>query len=106
MNLGQLKRLLNMAPDNHMCKYGFGNPHSYRGYYDEVSFAPTMATMIKDMKHDVERALKEEFTGWKGGEFRYDESTPVHFAFEGECESEENAGGWNVNIIMSILGLF
>lgn len=89
MNLGQLESMLKTQPDNHVCKNGFKSPHSYRGYYDMVSFEPARDVKVIEMKKAVEEALTKQFTGWKGGEYRYDHTTPVYFAIEGTTVSEE-----------------
>jgi hypothetical protein len=102
MNLGQLKKLLESQPLDRECEYGFGEPHSYRGYYDQVSFPPEGYVTIKKMLMYVERALREEFTGYKGGEFNYDLTTPVNFALYGECGDEDFM---NNDMLGSILGL-
>jgi hypothetical protein len=63
---------------------GFGNPHSYRGYYDKLAFEP-MTTTIKDMLEAALSANGECYTGYKGGEFTMDGDTEVHIAYEGCC---------------------
>lgn len=56
-------------------------PHSYRGYYSDLSFAPTgekitageFLKMLKD-------SLGKTFGGYKGGDFVMDEDTPLWFS--------------------------
>jgi hypothetical protein len=61
---------------------GFGEPHSYRGYYDELAFEP-MRTTIGEMLKAAESADGESYTGYKGGAFEMDGDTPVHIASYG-----------------------
>ncbi len=103
MNIGQLKAYLEQFPVDRVCRYGFGKPHSYRGYYEEVSFPPMDNVTVGNMLNYIDWALSETFAGWKGGEYNYDLNTPVHFCFPGysEIEGMEDTG---VNILLSIAG--
>jgi hypothetical protein len=63
---------------------------SYRGYYDHLSFD----WVERGNDHSVARILVEAksamgkvFTGYKGGEFLMDASTPVWAAQYGDCTS-------------------
>lgn len=59
-----------------------GNPHSYRGYYSDLSFEFQKGTqscgdfllMLK------QNCLGATFTGYKGGDFYMDEDTPLWIA--------------------------
>lgn len=64
-------------------KYGFGNPHSYRGHYVCLAFEPVKNVTVSDMLTSCEEALGETYTGWKGGEFSMDESSECFLAYEG-----------------------
>lgn len=92
MNLKDLRFFLEEQPRDKICKYGFNNPHSYRGYYDEVAFEPASDVSIQSMLDCVDDALTEEFEGWKGGIYEYDLSTNVHIAYKGICSYEEDEG--------------
>lgn len=61
---------------------GFGDPHSYRGYYDDLSFAPTLVRRTAGDLLNVVRSdcMGRTFTGYKGGEFMMGENTPVWIA--------------------------
>ena len=65
---------------------GFGNPHSYRGYYDELAFEP-MTTTIQDMLEAALSADGETYRGYKGGHFEMSGHTPVNIAYEGSVGS-------------------
>jgi len=63
---------------------GLGKEHSYRGYYNELSFRPigepTSASEVHTM---CQRALVDTYEGYKGGDYRYDRDTPIWFASYG-----------------------
>ena len=104
MNLGQLKTLLESQPMDRVCYYGFGEPMSYRGYYDQVAFAPETNVTIQTMLKYVDQALSDVFTGYKGGSYVYDARTPVNIAEYGEYNSEEDEY-FDGKILQSILGI-
>jgi hypothetical protein len=59
-------------------KYGFNNPHSYRGYYDELAFEVIRKeTPIANILDDVKSAVDTTYEGWKGGEFKMGKDTPI-----------------------------
>ena len=104
MNLGQLKTLLQSQPMDRTCSYGFGEPMSYRGCYDQVAFPRETNVTIQTMLKYVDQALNEEFTGYKGGQFEYDVSTPVNIAEYGNWNSGEDEY-FDGKILQSILGV-
>ena len=55
--------------------YGFGLPHSFRGYYQDLAFEPTGEACIGDMLAYARGALGVTFEGYKGGEFTMSEYT-------------------------------
>ncbi len=62
-----------------------GPLHSYRGYYDDLSFVPkTDFISAESLLAVCVAALGTTFTGWKGGEFLMDASTPLWQANSGE----------------------
>lgn len=89
MNLEQLRVFLDQFPDDRKCSLGFQNPHSYRGYYDEVAFEYAINVTVGDMKKSVSRAFSETFQGWKGGDYEYGGNTPVHFATVGSVQYDD-----------------
>lgn len=89
VNLGALREAAMACSDGRVIvdgERGLGREHSYRGYYSELAFTPTnepsLATAVKDA---CDRALSDEYTGWKGGEYRYNDRTPLWFAMDGDC---------------------
>lgn len=87
MILGQLIKRLEKEHD-HNVPHGFSNPHSYRGYYEELAFEPKENTTVGAMLAAAREALGNTYTGWKGGEFKMHEYTPVHLAEIGSCGEE------------------
>lgn len=62
---------------------------SWRGIYAEVAFEPSKTGTREESLALIERALTETFTGYKGGEFNYDEWTDVHFEFDcSRCDDD------------------
>lgn len=60
---------------------------SYRGYYDQaamiVSLVPIdCADNVGYLRKMLERLKSEEFCGWKGGEYKYTDTTDVYLVDE------------------------
>ncbi len=66
---------------------GVGNPHSYRGYYSDLSFETT--NEVKTVKEMwalcCHHCLDQTFEGYKGGDFLMTGSTPLWCADYGCC---------------------
>lgn len=64
------------------------NPHSYRGYYDDLAFELEAGTTTAfELRCICEKVRGTHLTGYKGGEFFMSDATPVWIAvhsFEGE----------------------
>lgn len=59
---------------------------SYRGYYEDLGVIPQDGTQtVGGFLQDLREALGETFTGYKGGEYVMDESTPLWMADYGCC---------------------
>jgi hypothetical protein len=89
MNLDELQEFLEHYPRHQVVERGFNNPHSYRGFYDQVAFEWCEQTTVGDMLDCVDKALSETFYGYKGGEFRYNKDTKVFFAYYGSCQDDD-----------------
>ncbi len=63
---------------------GFANPHSYRGYYEQLAFEPVPNVRVSEMLSSAKEALGSSYSGRKGGEYLMDEYTDVNLAFRGE----------------------
>ncbi len=89
MTLGELIDELKKQPNPHRnIPLGFGHPHSYRGYYDQLAFSPLEQTTIIGMLKCAEASVGRTFTGWKGGQYKMDRSTEVHIAETGNTGEE------------------
>ncbi len=68
---------------------GMGNPHSYRGYYDDLAFEETETPLtVKEMwKMCCQECLYQSFEGYKGGHFIMNGRTSVWKADYG-CSGE------------------
>lgn len=67
---------------------GFGRPHSYRGFYEQLAFEPTPNVTVGQMLTAARLALGMTFTGYKGGEYEMGEYTTVNLANYGETGEE------------------
>ena len=65
-----------------------GDAFSYRGYYEDISFEPFDMVTVKEALIEAENSNGAIFEGWKGGDFRMDNDTPVWYAHEGSSGSE------------------
>ena len=92
LTLGAVKDALEKMPKDAVCAIGFGEPNSYRGYYDQVAFKPAPNVLVRDMQVYVEDALSREFEGYKGGTYHYGQLTPVWIARWGECAITDEDG--------------
>ena len=85
MNLGELIDQLKKYNPSTKVRLGFGGPHSYRGYYEDLAFEPVENTTIGEMLEHAESALGETFKGYKGGTYRMNKWTDVWIAPMGCC---------------------
>lgn len=82
-SLGQLIDLLSEDLKVHgdrVIANGFENPHSYRGYYDELAFEPSTNVPLDKMLSEAQSALGRTFMGYKGGNYVMSEHTRVWLA--------------------------
>lgn len=81
LKLGSLVTKLQDAPPEATVAFDFGGrpgePHSYRGYYEDLSFEPEDSPELKvgAFLKICRDALGQTFEGYKGGDFVMDEST-------------------------------
>lgn len=80
MTLGQLKEKIENLPVGFSLNYSLSEPFSWRGSYEEVCFSiENCSQMREELLNIIEKALTEDFEGYKGGLYRYDEYTLVNF---------------------------
>lgn len=88
MMLGDLIEMLREVDPAVVVPLGFGNPHSYRGYYERLAFERRENATVGEMLAEAESALGKTFQGYKGGEYRMDTFSDVYLAEYG-CVGEE-----------------
>lgn len=71
----KLIEFLEKADQSIIVPHGFPTPHSYRGYYEDLAFAPAENVSIASMLAHAKSAMGKTFTGYKGGEFTMGEYT-------------------------------
>lgn len=75
---------------------------SYRGYYYELSLAYELDSRctVQELLDNAKRCIGVEFTGYKGGEFIMDESTPIWISNYGRVTNQKlsriDVTGWGV----------
>lgn len=87
MTLQSLIEALERAPADRVVPFGFGRPHSYRGFYDELAFEPKENVTVGEMLADAKSAVGRTFQGYKGGDYTMDGWTHVWLAEYG-CSGE------------------
>lgn len=85
MSLQDLIVDLGARDPNAIARPGFENPHSYRGYYECLSFEPTESSTAGEMLRAAKSAVGETYEGWKGGDFKMELYTPCFLAERGCC---------------------
>lgn len=75
---------------NFFGEYGMPtDPHSYRGYYSDLSFGVYDPVINKNtvqiFLEELEECLGYTFEGWKGGDYYMHGGTLVWFSQEGTC---------------------
>lgn len=89
MNLGTLENIFSkLDNDDFVFVSSFGEPMSYRGSYDEVAFEPSYKQKLSDIKKYINKAMTEQFVGYKGGEYSYDSLTTSHIASYGNYSED------------------
>lgn len=102
MTLGELKNHFEQMEAGKELNFKLSNPFSWRGVYAECAFEILKETSTKeDNLEKIEKALSEEFEGYKGGEFYYDLDTDIHF--ETDCGSYTD-GGYSKRLVEEIKG--
>jgi hypothetical protein len=98
--LGDLIERLGELPHDRTPPIGFGNPHSYRGYYADVAFEPVRGVSFGQMHEAASMAYGRTMTGYKGGEFKMHAGVDCYLAYYGSC-----GGGITEALLMYMLML-
>lgn len=102
MTLGELKNRFEQMEKGKILAYKLSEPFSWRGIYDEVAFEILEEDSTREENlEEIEKALIEEFRGYKGGEFKYDLDTEIHFEYNSSSYTD---GGYSRNLIQRIKG--
>lgn len=83
MYLKQLITRLEELPKDTILPIGICEPHSYRGYYDQLAFEPCENQPVTEAIHIAKSAVGTTYEGYKGGEFTMTEYTDVWLAHYG-----------------------
>jgi hypothetical protein len=70
MTLNELIRYLEKEDPKKVVAIGFNNPHSYRGYYEDLAFEPAKNITVGEMLDCAKGALGKTYEGYKGGEYK------------------------------------
>jgi hypothetical protein len=90
MNLEQIIKFLEELNQDGVVPFGFGEPDSFRGYYEDVAFEPVKDAKISDMLKHAKSAMNATFTGYKGGEFTMSEYTDCWISIYGSsCDADK-----------------
>lgn len=102
MELGNFKKYIESFEDNYVFEYTLGEPFSWRGSYCEVAFSIENESSTKeDILEKILKAYNNTFRGYKGGEYKYNDSTDIHFDYDYSSYSGE---GYAQRFIEDITG--
>ena len=100
MELKEFKQQIEQAEAGKTFDYGISEPFSWRGSYNEVAFEMLEKPMTREeILANIEKAYTEEFRGYKGGNYTYDDHTEVNFEYDTSSYSD---GGYCANWIAKI----
>ena len=86
-----LERMNQEHPDG-IVPYGFDEPHSWRGDYEDLAFTPKESAKISDMLNHAKDSMGREFIGGDGGEFEMGEYTECWIAKQGKYYDSDCIG--------------
>lgn len=92
MFLKDLITWLESQDQNLKVPYGFAEPSSYRGYYEDLAFAPEENVTFGEMLAYAKYALGKTFEGYKGGQYLMDEYTNCWIAEYGDSHNADYIG--------------
>lgn len=90
LTLGKFIAELEKVPAGTQVRFADGsypaNPHSYRGYYSDLAFEEVDNPQTAgELLRECREANGRDFTGYKGGDFRMHNDTPLWGAERGRC---------------------
>jgi hypothetical protein len=89
LSLGGIIAALEAENPDRVLPFGFDNPHSYRGYYEQLAFEPATDIRIGDMLAAARFALGTTFQGWKGGDYTMPADTDCWIANRGDTSDNK-----------------
>jgi hypothetical protein len=103
MTLGQYidyleSRRETLSPET-VLPIGLGNPHSWRGAYEELAFEPVADMTLEAMIKIAKEAVNKTFAGYKGGEFQMSRETRIHIDYHGQWSD----GGLLWGVLLELL---
>lgn len=100
LRLGQLIARLAEEDRARIVPVGFHNPHSYRGYYEDLAFERATNITVGEMLSAAKSALGATYQGWKGGDYQMGEWTSTWLV---SCEGEtgESIGGMFLDLLLA-----
>lgn len=87
MTLGEMIDILQSLPA--AAKVGLGTPHSYRGFYEQLAFAPCEPRPVADVLATARECVGAVFEGYKGGSYKMNLNTIVVRAARGEYTDDD-----------------
>ncbi len=90
MTLQELIDLLKTYDQDTVVPHGFDEPHSYRGFYEQLAFEPCEDQTVGQMLAAAQSALGQTYSGYKGGDYTMRGHTIVNLARYSECGNEIN----------------
>lgn len=88
MELRRMIEMLEAADPAMVVPNGFRNPHSYRGYYDDLAFEPAKNITVGEMLEAARSAEGATYQGWKGGDYTMHGYSDCWLSVEGECSGD------------------
>jgi hypothetical protein len=99
MNIRDIIAYVSPYPREMRLKRGFTNPHSYRGYYEELGVVWAPNVSIGEMIDMFQGAIGSTYQGWKGGDYTMDEKRDV-FVVHGVGETGEPVSTWMLRVLL------
>ena len=86
LSLDDLIAALEAVDPARVLPYGFHDPHSYRGHYEQLAFCLTTNISVGTMLESARYALGATYQGWKGGDYTMSGYTECWLVAErGDC---------------------
>lgn len=101
MTLKEYIKRLEAADPKQEVALGLGNPHSWRGSYDELAFEPVGNTTVGEMLAEARKALGATYTGYKGGDYTMNADTTINVDNYGEWTDGSQLWGMFLNLLLS-----